>query len=96
MKFVLAWFVFSSDLDAQKVTGSGCKSELIAIEADIPAKEVGLINIYDKFTFVEVPEDMAETVLGVMHKNTIKGYKYKCRAGTRSSVIVRKRKQQIW
>lgn len=22
----------------------------IAIEADIPAKEVGLINIYDKFT----------------------------------------------
>lgn len=29
----------------------------IAIEADIPAKEVGLINIYDKFTFVEVPED---------------------------------------
>ena len=47
----------------------------IAIEADIPAKEVGLINIYDKFTFVEVPEDMAEKVLGVMHKNTIKGYK---------------------
>ena len=36
----------------------------IAIEADIPAKEVGLINIYDKFTFVEVPEDMAEKVFG--------------------------------
>lgn len=47
----------------------------IAIEADIPAKDVGRINIYDKFTFVEVPEDVAEKVLGVMHRNTIKGYK---------------------
>ena len=47
----------------------------IAIEADIPAKDVGKINIYDKFTFVEVPEDVAEKVLGVMHRNTIKGYK---------------------
>ena len=46
----------------------------IAIEADIPAKDVGKINIYDKFTFVEVPEDVAEKVLGVMHRNTIKGY----------------------
>ena len=46
----------------------------IAIEADIPAKEVGLINIMTSY-LVEVPEDMAEKVLGVMHKNTIKGYK---------------------
>ena len=44
----------------------------IAIEADIPAKDIGKINIYDKFTFVEVPEDVAEKVLGVMHRNTIK------------------------
>ena len=47
----------------------------IAIESDIPAKEIGLINIYDKFTFVEIPADFAEKVLGSMHKNTIKGYK---------------------
>lgn len=47
----------------------------IAIEADIPARDIGLINIYDKFTFVEVPEDVAEKVLGAMHKNTIRGYK---------------------
>lgn len=47
----------------------------IAIEADIPARDVGLINIYDKFSFVEVPEDVAEKVLGAMHRNTIKGYK---------------------
>lgn len=47
----------------------------IAEEADIPGNIIGVINIYDKFTFVEVPEDVAERVISVMHKNTIKGYK---------------------
>ncbi|MEG6585470.1 DEAD/DEAH box helicase [Dendrosporobacter sp. 1207_IL3150] len=47
----------------------------IANEADIPGNIIGVINIYDKFTFVEVPEDVAERVMSVMHKNTIKGYK---------------------
>jgi ATP-dependent RNA helicase DeaD len=47
----------------------------IAIESDIPAKSIGMINIYDKFTFVEIPEEYAEKVLGAMHRNTMKGYK---------------------
>lgn len=47
----------------------------IAIESDIPAKAIGMINIYDKFTFVEIPEEYAEKVLGAMHRNTMKGYK---------------------
>ena len=46
-----------------------------ATEADIPGNIFGVINIYDRFTFVEVPEDVAERVLAVMHKNTVKGYK---------------------
>lgn len=46
-----------------------------ASEADIPGNIIGVINIYDRFTFVEVPEDVAERVLSVMHKNTVKGYK---------------------
>ena len=46
-----------------------------ATEADIPGNIIGVINIYDRFTFVEVPEDVAERVLEVMHKNTVKGYK---------------------
>lgn len=46
-----------------------------ATEADIPGNVIGVINIYDRFTFVEVPEDVAERVLAVMHKNTVKGYK---------------------
>lgn len=47
----------------------------IAEETGIPGNTIGLINIYDKFTFVEVPEDVAEKVLAVMHRNTIKGYR---------------------
>lgn len=47
----------------------------IAEEADVPGNIIGVINIYDKFTFVEVPEDSAERVMSIMHKNTIKGYK---------------------
>ena len=47
----------------------------IASEADIEGKVIGAISIYDKFTFVEVPEDVAERVVEAMHRNTIKGFK---------------------
>jgi ATP-dependent RNA helicase DeaD len=46
-----------------------------ASEADIPGNVIGVINIYDRFTFVEVPEDVAERVLSVMHRNTMKGHR---------------------
>ena len=46
-----------------------------ASEADIPGDTIGVINIYDRFTFVEVPEEVAERVLAVMHRNTMKGYR---------------------
>ncbi len=42
-------------------------------EADIPGNVIGVINIYDRFTFVEVPEELAERVMSVMHRNTVKG-----------------------
>ena len=45
----------------------------IAIEAEIPARSIGRISIYDKFSFVEVPIEHAEKVLAVMHRNTIRG-----------------------
>lgn len=47
----------------------------VASEADIPGDTIGVINIYDKFTFVEVPEDVAERVMNAMHKSSVKGYK---------------------
>jgi ATP-dependent RNA helicase DeaD len=45
----------------------------IAGEANIPGKTIGAIDIYDKFTFVDVPERDARVVLKAMDGNTIKG-----------------------
>ncbi|MDR3288156.1 MAG: DEAD/DEAH box helicase [Peptococcaceae bacterium] len=47
----------------------------IADESGIPGNIIGTINIYDRFTFVEVPEEHASRVLNCMHQNMIKGRK---------------------
>lgn len=46
---------------------------IIAEESGMSGNMVGRINIYDKFSFVEVPRDWASTVIGYLHQNTIKG-----------------------
>lgn len=51
-------------------------AELVGIlsdESGIPANMVGDIRIYDKFTFVDVPEDWANCVIGYLHRQTVKG-----------------------
>ncbi len=45
----------------------------IAGEADIPGKAVGSIEMYDKFSFVEVPYRYVSNVLGAMRHAKIKG-----------------------
>lgn len=45
----------------------------IADESGISGNIIGMINIYDKFTFVEVPEEYASRVLSCMNKNMFKG-----------------------
>ena len=47
----------------------------IADKANIPGKAIGGINIFDKFTFVEVPRDAAEKVIEVMHQSIVSGQK---------------------
>ena len=47
----------------------------IAGEAGIPGKTIGTIDIYDKFTFVEVPKKNAKTVIEKMKNKKIKGNK---------------------
>lgn len=47
----------------------------IAGETGIPGKLIGTIDIYDKFTFVEVPKEYAAEVLNIMKNNQIKGKK---------------------
>ncbi|MCL6611930.1 MAG: DEAD/DEAH box helicase [Peptococcaceae bacterium] len=46
---------------------------IICDETGIPADLVGDIRIYDRFTFIEVPEEWANCVIGCMHRQTVKG-----------------------
>ncbi len=46
----------------------------IAQEANIPGSSIGIINIYDRFTFVEVPKEVAAQVMQAMQGATIRGY----------------------
>jgi ATP-dependent RNA helicase DeaD len=45
----------------------------IANEAQIPGDSIGDIDIYDGFSFVEVPEDTAERVRNALNATTIRG-----------------------
>ncbi|HLO03321.1 MAG TPA: DEAD/DEAH box helicase [Symbiobacteriaceae bacterium] len=45
----------------------------IAQQTGISGSVIGLINIYDRFTFVEVPKDVASQVVAAMQDSTIKG-----------------------
>lgn len=45
----------------------------IAGEANIPGTSIGVIDIHDKFTYVDIPERDVRTVLHAMDGNTIKG-----------------------
>ena len=45
----------------------------IAGETGLPGDLVGTIDIYKKYTFVEVPKKHAKKVLDIMKNNTIKG-----------------------
>ena len=56
-------------VQAKDIVGS------IAGEAGIPGKLVGSIDIYDKYTFVEVPKENAKKVLEKMKDIKIKGNK---------------------
>ncbi|HWM92356.1 MAG TPA: DEAD/DEAH box helicase [Thermoanaerobaculia bacterium] len=45
----------------------------VANEAGVPGKSIGAIDIYDNFTFVEVPEEYRDQVLDRMSRATIRG-----------------------
>lgn len=47
----------------------------IAGETSLPGKLIGSIDIYDKYTFVEVPREYAQEVLKIMKNNQINGNK---------------------
>ena len=45
----------------------------IAGESGMPGKLVGAIDMYDKYTFVEVPKEYGREVLSAMQNAKIKG-----------------------
>lgn len=45
----------------------------IADECGMPANSMGMINIYDKFSFVEVPVEYASRLLSCLHHSMYKG-----------------------
>ncbi len=45
----------------------------IANEAGVPGRLIGAIDIYDTFSFVEVPDDQTERVITALGQTTIKG-----------------------
>jgi ATP-dependent RNA helicase DeaD len=47
--------------------------KIISQEADIPGNTIGSINIYEKFTFLEVPEESAYRVLHTLDRHPING-----------------------
>ncbi len=59
----------SQKIDVKDVLGA------IAGETGIPGKRIGKIDVYDKYTFVEVPEKFADDVVHIMNNNQIKGKK---------------------
>jgi ATP-dependent RNA helicase DeaD len=51
----------------------------IAAEAGVPGKSIGAIQITEKFSLVEVPEDAAERVIKALRNTTIRGKKVSVR-----------------
>jgi len=47
----------------------------IANEAGVPGRAFGAIDLYERFSFVEVPENMAERVIKALKRTTIRGRK---------------------
>ena len=45
----------------------------VAGESGIPGRMIGSIDMYDRYTFVEVPKDCAEEVLECMKRAKIRG-----------------------
>jgi ATP-dependent RNA helicase DeaD len=45
----------------------------IASEAQVPNSKIGQIDVYDKFTFVEVPEPLADRIIGSVDAIMVKG-----------------------
>ena len=59
----------------------------ISNEAGIPGEAIGDIDIYDVFSFVEIPEQMVDIVRGALSRTTIRGQKTRARLVDADDVV---------
>lgn len=64
--------------------------ESIASSTSLPGKLIGAINIFDKYTFVEVPREYANEVLTSMKNHTIKGKRVSIEKSNKKRVFKRR------
>ena len=77
-----AWCGSSSTPAVEPACGPGDIVGAIANEADIPGKAIGAIDIYDRFTFFEVPAQHLDRVLDRMERATIRNRPVQVRVAT--------------
>ncbi len=53
----------------------------IANEAGIRSRDIGAIEIADRFSLIDVPADLADGVIAAMRKATLRGQKVQVRLG---------------
>ncbi|HZR24185.1 MAG TPA: DEAD/DEAH box helicase [Vicinamibacterales bacterium] len=70
--------------------GPGDLVGAITGEAGVTSRDIGAIDINDRFALVEVPEELADTIIDALRATTIKGHKPKVRR-ERSEEPVRRR-----
>ena len=71
--FWYAAISFISSPDASHIISPICIPAAIAGESGIPGRLVGSIDMYDKYTFVEVPKEQADIVMDAINHVKIKG-----------------------
>ena len=64
--------------------------EGLASGTSIPGKLIGAIDIYDKYTFVEVPKEYSEEILSSMKSLTIKGRRVNVEKTTKKRALKRR------
>ncbi len=67
--------------------------ESIASCTSLPGKLIGAIDIYDRFTFVEVPKEYSSEVMEAMKNYTLKGKKIVIQRSNKKRIIKKSRTQ---
>lgn len=67
--------------------------ESIASCTSLPGKLIGAIDIYDRFTFVEVPKEYSSEVMEAMKNYTLKGKKIVIQRSNKKRIIKKSRPQ---